>query len=148
MKIILLKDVQGLGPAGTVREVKGGYARNFLLPRGLATEATESNARALAAQRQAAEQKSERAQQDAQALAAALEQAVVELRVKGGEGGRLFGSVTPADIAEALASRGLAVTKKQVELAEPIKTAGFYKIPVRVSRGITAHVDLNVIGAK
>jgi large subunit ribosomal protein L9 len=145
MRIILLKDVQGLGARGAVHEVKGGYARNYLIPRGFAVEASDSNMRALATQRQATERQSARAQQETAALAAALGQAVVEMRAKGGEGGRLFGAITAQDIAEALAAQGFAVTKKQVELSEPIKSGGSHKIPVRVGGGIVAHVDLNVI---
>ena len=81
-------------------------------------------------------------------LAAALEQAVVEVRAKGGEGGRLFGSVTAADIAQTLVERGFQVDKKQIALDEPIKTAGFFKVPVRVGQGIVAHVDLNVVAGE
>lgn len=145
MKIILLTDVPGLGSSGAVTEVKEGYARNYLLPRGLAVEATQGNMRALATQRRAAADRSQREQHEVASLAASLEQAVIELRAKGGEGGRLFGSVTAQDIAGALAARGFAVTKKQVELDEPIKTAGFYKVPIRIGPGVTAQVDLNVV---
>lgn len=145
MKVILLTDVQGLGPTGAVKEVKEGYARNYLIPKGLVAEASEGNVRALATQRRAAADRAQREQHDVAALAASLQQAVIELRAKGGEGGRLFGSVTAQDIAEALAARGFTVTKKQVELDEPIKTAGFYKIPIRVGPGVTAQVDLNVV---
>ena len=147
MKVILLKDVQGLGAAGAVHEVKDGYARNYLVPRGLAMEATARSLRAMQTQQRAVEQRTQRQQEDTRKLAAALEDAVVELRAKGGEGGRLFGSITAADVAEALAARGFAVGKKQVELVEPIKAAGFYKVPVRVGQGVVAHVDLNVIVA-
>ncbi len=145
MKIILLKDVEGLGPAGTVEEVKEGYARNYLVPRGLAVEATERAVRTLHLQQQTAAQRAQREQEHVQKLAAALEEAVVEMRAKGGEGGRLFGSITAADIAQALASRGFEITKKQIELAEPIRATGFYKVPVRVGQGVVAHIDLNVI---
>jgi len=145
MKVVLLKDVNGIGAAGAVKEVKDGYARNYLFPRGLAVKATEQSLEAVQHRQQAAAQRAQRQQEDTQKLAAALEEAVIELRAKSGEGGRLFGSITAADIAAALASRGFEVGKKQVELAEPIKAAGFYKVPVRVGRGVVAHVDLNVI---
>lgn len=147
MKVILLTDVHGLGERGAVREVKEGYARNFLLPRSLAVEATEGNLRAWQRHTQATEQRAVRERGEVDKVAAALGQAVIELRAKGGEGGRLFGSVTAADIAQALAARGFEVSKKQVELDEPIKTAGFYKVPVRVGQGVVAHIDLNVIAA-
>ncbi len=145
MKVILLTDVHGLGERGAVKEVKEGYARNFLLPRSLAVEATEGNLRAWQRHTQATEQRAVRERGEVDKVAAALGQAVIELRAKGGEGGRLFGSVTAADIAEALAARGFEVSKKQIELDEPIKTAGFYKVSVRVGQGVVAHVDLNVV---
>jgi len=145
MKVILLKDVTGLGERGSVKDVKEGYARNYLLPRGLAAEATEGNLRAWQRHLQAAEQRQARQRDQIDKAAAGLGQAVIELRAKGGEGGRLFGSVTAADIADALAAHGFAIGKKQIELDEPIKTAGFYKIPVRVGPGVVAHIDLNVI---
>ncbi len=147
MKVILLQDVQGLGVRGVVKEVKEGYARNYLYPRGLAVEATVGNLHAHQRHQQATEQRVQREQDETRKLAAALEQTVIELRVKGGEDGRLFGSVTASDIAQALAGRGFAITKKQIELDEPIKTAGFYAVPVRVGQGVVARVELNVTAA-
>lgn len=145
MKVLLLQDVHGLGERGTVQEVKDGYARNYLFPRGLALEATAGNLQVNQRQQQATEQRMQRTQEEMHTVATALGQAVVELRAKGGEGGRLFGSVTADDIAQALTARGFAITKKQVELDEPIKTAGFYTVPVRVGPGVLARIDLNVI---
>jgi large subunit ribosomal protein L9 len=148
MKVILLKDVDGLGATGTVKEVKEGYARNYLLPRGLAAEATDRAVRTMQRQQQTAEQRVQRERETVQQLAGALEQAVVEMRAKGGEGGRLFGSITGADVAAALAAKGFQVDKKQIALDEPIKAAGFYKVPVRVGQGVVAHVDLNVVATE
>jgi large subunit ribosomal protein L9 len=145
MKVILLKDVPALGPAGAIKDVKEGYARNYLIPRGLAAEATAGTVRALERQRQASAQRAARERSALEATAAALSQAVVEIRARGGEGGRLFGSITAQDIAEALARRGVAVSKRQIELAEPLKSAGFYKVPVRLGGGVVAHVDVNVV---
>ena len=144
MKVILLKDVAGLGDAGAVKDVKEGYARNYLLPRGLAVEATAGNLRTLAFQKGAAAERVQRERHEAERLATALEQAVIEVRAKGGESGRLFGSVTAQQIAEALQRRGFEVSTKQVELDEPIKTTGFYKVSVRVGPGIVPRVDVNV----
>lgn len=148
MRVILLKEVAGLGAAGAVKEVKEGYARNYLFPRGLAVEATEGNLRTLTLQREAAAERTRRERQEAEHLARTLEQALIEVHAKGGEGGRLFGSVTAHQIADALVARGFAVSKKQVELDEPMKAAGFYKVPVRVGPGIVAHVDVNVVVVK
>lgn len=148
MKVILLKDVKGLGPGGTVKEVKEGYARNYLFPRGLAAEATEGNIRALEGQQHAAADRARRERLETEKTLVALEQVVVEVAGRGGEGGRLFGSITAQDIADALSARGFKVSKKQVELEEPIKTAGFYKVPVRVGQGIVARVDINVVATR
>src|SRR2546426_10904798 len=106
MKIILLKDVEGLGVTGTVKEVKEGYARNYLLPRGLAVEATERALRTMQRQQQTAAQRSQRERDTVQQLSAALEQAAVERRGKGGGGGRPLGARAAADDASALASQG------------------------------------------
>src|SRR2546428_11698353 len=113
MKIILLKDVEGLGVTGTVKEVKEGYARNYLLPRGLAVEATERAVRTMQRQQQTAAQRSQRERDTVQQLSAALEQAGGEMRAKGGEGGRLFGGITAADVAPAPAAQGFPGEKRQ-----------------------------------
>lgn len=148
MRVILLKDIPALGTAGAVREVKEGYARNYLIPRGLAAEATDRNLRALEGQQKAASDRALRKRTDAERLAAGLEAAVIEIAARGGEGGRLFGSVTAQDIADALARAGFEVGKRQIDLGEPIKTAGFYKVPVRVGPGMVARVDVNVVPTK
>lgn len=148
MKVILVKDLPALGSAGTVKDVKEGYARNYLIPRGLALEATEGNLRSLAGRQRAQTEKTQRERTEAEKLRAALEQAVIEIPARAGEGGRLFGSVTTQDVAEALDRRGFPVTRKQVELDEPIKAAGFYKIPVRVGAGMVARVDVNVVATR
>ncbi|MDQ7820621.1 MAG: 50S ribosomal protein L9 [Armatimonadota bacterium] len=147
MKVVLLADVRGLGRAGDVVEVKDGYARNYLLPRGLAAEATAGRVRAMQDRQQARARRQEREQEQAARLAEALKGTVVEVRARAGEGGRLFGSVTAADIAEALAARGFDVSKRQVELEEPIKAAGVYTVPVRIAPGVVARVEVNVLAA-
>jgi len=147
MKVILLKDVPSIGNSGEIRDVKDGYARNFLLPRGLAAPATDSNLHALAQAREAAKQREARLLQEAAALKTRLESLVVEVRARAGEDGRLFGSVTAEDIAEGIRRKGVEITKKQIELDEPIKTTGFYKIAVRLPLQHTAKVEINVVGA-
>jgi large subunit ribosomal protein L9 len=148
VKVVLLKDVAGTGKAGTVAEVKEGYARNYLFPRGLAVEATAGALRALEHQHQSVQHRAERERDEVSAQVQRLEGLVLEIRGKAGEGGRLFGSVTSQHIAEALAARGLAVTRKQVELDEPIKIEGFFKVPIRLRPGVVVHVDLNVVGTR
>lgn len=146
MKVVLLKDVPGLGERGQIQDVKEGYARNYLLPRGLAAEATGGTIRSVEGQKKAVEARVQRERTDAEQLAGRLSQMVLEVRARAGEGGRLFGAVTAQQVADALAARGFRVSKKQVELDEPIKAAGFYKVAVRISRGVVARVDVNVVG--
>jgi large subunit ribosomal protein L9 len=146
VKVILLKDVPGTGKAGTLSDVKEGHARNFLIPRGLAVEATPGALRALERQHQAVQHRADRERDEVTAQVQRLEGLVLEIRGKAGEGGRLFGSVTSQQIAEALAAKGYTVTRKQVELDEPIKVEGFYKVPIRLRPGVVVHVDLNVVG--
>ncbi len=145
MKVILLKDVPLLGLTGDVREVKDGYARNYLLPKGLAAPATEGRLQNLTRAREAAEQRRVRQQRDVSAAKSQLESLVVEIRARAGEDGRLFGSITAQDIAEAITRKGIEVSKKQVEVPEPLKATGFYKIPVRLHQD-TAMVEVNVVG--
>lgn len=148
MRVILLKDVPGTGTAGEVKEVKDGHARNYLIPRGLAMPASESAVRALAGRKQAEQRRLARQRSEIDELVARLTGLVLEVRGRAGEGGRLFGSVTSQQVAEALAARGFAVTRKQIELEEPIRVEGFYRVPVRVAPGVVVHVDLNVIATR
>jgi large subunit ribosomal protein L9 len=146
MRVILLKDVPTLGRAGDVREVKEGYAQHFLLPRGLAAPATTTNLQRLQDTLKTAQQRDARIVQQAADLKARLEALVVEVRAKAGEGGRLFGSITAQDIAEAITRKGIEISKKQVDLTEPIKAAGFYRVPVHLHPKRSAMVEVNVVG--
>jgi len=148
MKVVLLKDVTGLGSAGRIQDVKEGYARNYLLPRGLALEATEGALKALKSQQQTAQQRTDRVRADAEQLAKRLEHLVVTIPARAGEGGRLFGSVTAQDITDALVDQGLKISKKQVELSEPIRSAGFFKVAIRLAPQLLAQVDVNVVGTR
>ena len=148
MKVILLKDVPSIGRSGEIRDVKDGYARNYLLPRGLAAPATDSNLQTLTHSREAAKQRDARVRQGVASLKARLEGLVVEVRARAGEEGRLFGSVTAQDIADAVQRSGVEITKKQIELDEPIKATGFYKIAVRLHPQHIARVEINVVGVK
>jgi large subunit ribosomal protein L9 len=148
MKIILLKDVETLGHAGDVREVKDGHARNYLFPRGLAAPATASSLQALEQTKAAAGRRQERINEELVALKGRLEALVVEVRARSGDDGRLFGSVTAQDVADAIQRRGVDVTKKQIELQEPIKNTGFYKVPVRLHAQHIAMVEVNVVATQ
>jgi len=148
MKVILLKDLPGTGNANTVVDVKEGHARNYLIPRGLAVEATPGAMRRLDEQHRAVQHRAAREREETEARVKHLEDLVLEVRSKSGEGGKLFGSVTAQQIADALVAKGFDVTRRQVELEDPIKAEGFYKVPIRLSPGVVVRVDLNVVGAR
>ena len=144
MKIILLKDVKGLGKAGEVKTASDGYVRNFLFPKNLAVEATKANLKNLKRKQENAVKKEEQKHQDALDLGKKLEQANISISVKAGENGRLFGSVNTKDIADALKKKGVTVDKRKIELSDPIRQLGEYKIPVRIYKETLAYVTLTV----
>jgi large subunit ribosomal protein L9 len=145
MRVVLSKDVQGLGSAGQVKEVSDGYARNYLLPRGLAVAATTSALEQVKAREGAEARRAARQETDAQQLAARLQAQPILIRAKAGEQHRLYGSVTAADIADALsAALGQPFDKRKVELEDPIRALGTYQVPVRVARSVVATVSVDV----
>lgn len=145
MVVILIKDVKGTGKAGEVVKVSDGYARNMLIPRGLAKEATEGNIRNLEKQKAIAAEKHEEQKAAAMEQAKALENVTVEIKSKGGETGKLFGSITSKDIAEALEKQeGIKVDKKKIELASPIKQTGDTSVSVRLFPEVTATLKVKV----
>ncbi|MGB9067283.1 MAG: 50S ribosomal protein L9 [Candidatus Acidiferrales bacterium] len=144
MQIILQEDVEKLGTRGQVVEVKEGYARNFLLPRKLALEASVGNMKRLEKMRAVFAKKEAVEKGDAQKLAELLAGVSLELTRKAGETDQLFGSVTSADISEALAAQGFTVDKRKIALAEPIKVLGEYEVPLKLHREVSATVKLTV----
>jgi len=144
MQIILQEDVEKLGNRGEVVEVAEGYARNFLLPRKLALEASAGNMKRLEKMRAAFAKKEASERGDAQKLAEMLGGVSLELTRKSGENDQLFGSVTNADISEALAAQGYTIDKRKITLAEPIKHIGEFEIPVKLHREVGATVKLSV----
>jgi len=144
MQIILQEDVEKLGTRGQVVNVAEGYARNFLLPRKLALEASAGNMKRLEKMRATFAKKEATEKGDAQKLAELLAGVSLELTRKAGENDQLFGSVTSADISEALAAKGFNVEKRKIALAEPIKVVGEFEIPVKLHREIAANVKLSV----
>lgn len=132
VEVILRKDVADLGRAGEMVTVRPGYARNYLIPQGMGLLATESNRRRFEEERRQVEQSAQRDRDDAAQIAAALEGQSVTFKVRAGEEGKLFGSVTTADISEALEKDGHAVDKKLIQLEEPIKELGVYDVPIRL----------------
>lgn len=144
MKVLLKEDVPGLGEKGEVKDVAPGYGRNLLIPKGLAVEATPGRLRELQQQEQLLEKRRERLKEESFAQAERLEQQELLFRMAAGEGGRLFGSVTAADIAAELQKLGFSVEKKKVLLEEPIKAAGRYEITVKLHSGVRAVVVAQV----
>lgn len=146
MRVILTADVKKIGRKGEVINVADGYARNYLIPRKLAVEANESNMRQLEHVQASIESKVRREEREARETAARLADVTVEVKVKTGENGRLFGSITAQDIAVALEKKGFSnIDKRRIELEEPIKTLGDYTIPVKLYQGVTAQVAVKVI---
>jgi large subunit ribosomal protein L9 len=145
MDVILREDVEKLGQAGDLVTVKDGYARNFLLPRGLAYQATEGNRRRLEAEQRQRGRRAAAAAADARGVAERIEAVSLSFSMKAGEGDKLFGSVTAADIADRLIAEGFAVDKRAVELDEPIKALGAYKVPVRLHAEVKPEVRVWVV---
>jgi large subunit ribosomal protein L9 len=144
MKVILREDVENLGKGGEVVEVKPGYGRNFLLPRGLAVPANTKNVREVEHQKQIASAKAAKLKASAEAVAKRLSDTPVVLRRKVGEQDKLYGSVTALDVAEALAARGLQLDRRAIDLAEPIKTVGDFEVPVKLHREVVGKARVKV----
>lgn len=140
MKVILTEDVPSLGKKGEVKDVAPGYGRNLLIPKGLAEEATPGRLRERDHRELVSQKKSSHLEKKSRVQAEALEQQIIKFRQAAGEGGRLFGSVTAADIAGELQRQGFAVEKKKIVLEEPIKAAGRYEIAVKLHPGVKAMV--------
>ena len=145
MEIILQEEVMSLGEIGDVVKVKNGYARNYLLPRGLAVVANRRNIRVLDHQKRLAAEKKERVQRQANVLTARLSGLSIAISARVGEGEKLFGSVTNIDIEKALQEQGVSVDRRKILLAEPIKQLGTYEVPVRLNGGVQAKVTVQVI---
>ena len=145
MIVILMKDVKGSGKAGDVVKVRDGYARNMLLPKGLAKEATEGNIRSLEKQKAIAAEKLEEQKAAAKEMAAKLEKITLKIESKGGDSGKLFGSITSKDIAEALEKQeGMKIDKKKIEMKTPIKQAGETEVTLKLFTEISAQLKVSV----
>lgn len=145
MIIILKQDVNGTGRAGEVVKVNDGFARNMLIPRGLAIEATEGNVRSLRKQQELAARKAAETKAAAEEQAAALRGQRVVIRTKSGEGGRLFGSITSKDIAEAAEEQlGLRLDRRKIDLRAPIKTLGTFDVDVRLYQEVRGSLKVEV----
>jgi large subunit ribosomal protein L9 len=146
MEVILKEDVVNLGHRGDVVKVADGYGRNFLLPRKLALQATTANKAVIEQMKASAARRSATEKVQAEELLTKLEPVVLAFTRKSGESGQLFGSVTSADIAAELATRGFEIDRRKISLNEPIKALGNHEVAVRLHREVTAHVKVKVIG--
>lgn len=147
-KIILTHEVTGLGEAGDVVEVKDGYARNYLMPRGLATPWTKGAQKQIDQMRRARKAREIATAEDARAARDSLQARPVTVAVRAGSGGRLFGSVTTGEIADAVkAAGGPAIDKRRIEVPTPIKSLGEHKVSVRLHADVQANVTVNVVEA-
>lgn len=148
MKVILLQDVLKIGKKGDVLNAAEGYARNYLIPRGLASEATPGKMKELAQVKAVQDRKQQHIEAEARALAQKLSDVKVTVKTKTGEGGRLFGAVSSKDITDALLEQhNITVDKKKLALKEPIKVLGDYPVTVKVHPGIQAEITVTVVAA-
>jgi large subunit ribosomal protein L9 len=145
MKVILADDVRGLGHRGETVTVKPGYARNFLLPQGFAYEATAANLRRLTEEKKKYDEKMLQGKSVAEQAATKVDGITVTILKKAGEEGHLYGSVTPAEIADALAAKSVEVDRRRIELAEPIRSLGTHTVHVRLHRDVVATLTVEVL---
>ncbi len=145
VEVILRQDVENVGRVGEIVDVKPGYARNYLIPRGMAYRATAGNKRRLEEDRRRAERAVERELETAEKLAAQLRGRSVTFAVRSGEGGRLFGSVTSTDIAQQLEAEGVTVDRHAIRLEEPIKQLGAYTVTIHLHRDVRPEIKVWVV---
>jgi len=144
--VILLEDVKKLGKKGDLVDVSDGYARNFLFPRNLAKEATEGSLKQLKQEKDALAKKKQKELEQAKELAKVLSNTTVTLKVKAGEQGKLFGSVTSKDISEALKKQyNIEVDRRKIELQEPIKSLGSYKVDIKLAPEVDAKLSVKIV---
>jgi len=147
MKLILTQEVAGLGGAGDVVEVKDGYGRNYLIPRGFGIRWTRGGQKTIDSMKTARKARAVRDADHASEVKSQLEAATFAVKVRAGDGGRLFGAVTAGDIAEAIAEGGPSVDKRTIVVGNPIKSLGAHTVTVRVHDEVEATVNLNVVPA-
>jgi len=147
MRVILNKEVKNLGEAGEIVNVAPGYGRNYLIPQGLAIPASKGSVQQAEHQQRMGDAIRRKQLNSAKELGARIEETAVSIRREAGEDDKLFGSVTNRDIAEALASEGVTVDRRIIQVEEPIKAIGLYTVPIRLHRDVTANVRVFVIRA-
>jgi large subunit ribosomal protein L9 len=144
VKVILIADVEKLGKSGEMKDVAEGYARNFLIPRKLAVPAAGGAYRAWQHDIASREEKRQREREEAEVSATRIASTTLTMGVKVGEGGKLYGSITAKDIADALSRRGIEIDRHKIDLPEPLKTLGTYKVAIKVYTGMSPEVTIVV----
>ena len=145
MKVILQKDVKGLGKSGDVVNTSDGYARNYLLPKGFAIEASSGNLNTIQQQKQAEAKRKAEEQGEAEKLKERLEKVTLHMKAKSGEAGRLFGSITNKEIAEFLEKQhGISLDKRKIQMTEPIRELGETIVEVKIYPGVTGNLKIKV----
>ena len=145
MEVILREDIEKLGHRGQVVKVAPGYARNFLLPKRLAVPATDANRKIVEQEREAYLRREAKVKSEAADLGKLMSSVALTIARKAGEEGHLFGSVTAQDIVDALAGQNFTIERRKIQLEEPIKNIGEYKVPIRLHREVTQEVTVNVV---
>ncbi|HUP50245.1 MAG TPA: 50S ribosomal protein L9 [Thermoanaerobaculia bacterium] len=145
MKVILTEEIRGLGTRGDVVSVKDGYARNYLIPKDLAREATPGNLKSVEQERKKWALLAQQEKDIAQKAAASVKGTKITIQKRVGENGQLFGSVTANEIADALEAKGVPVDKRRIELEHPIKSIGVHDVDVRLHRDVSAHIQVEVV---
>jgi len=145
MQVILRDRIENLGEAGDVVDVKPGYGRNYLIPKGLAYEASAANVRRMEAERAAQSRKDAETLGEARTQASAIEGVSLTFNARAGQEGKLFGSITSGDIADKLAEQGIQIDRRQIELDEPIKSLGVHSVPVRLHSQVRPEIKVWVI---
>ncbi len=145
MKIILKEDIKKLGKMGQIVDVADGYARNYLVPKGLAVEASTKNIRSLEHEKKIIQEKARKHKDSAQDLASRISSLTLTIKAKAGEEEKLFGSVTTMDIAEALLAQGVEIEKKKIVLEEPIKRLGSYSVQIKLHPDVSVPLTIEVI---
>jgi large subunit ribosomal protein L9 len=146
MKVILKEDVKNIGSMGQILDVADGFARNYLVPRGLAMEANVKNIKSLEHAKKVIQEKAKKVKNQAEDLSTRIANITVVIKAKAGEEGKLFGSVTTMDIAEQLKNEGIDIDKKKISLDEPIKRLGTYTVNIKLHPEVSTPVQVEVVG--
>jgi large subunit ribosomal protein L9 len=145
MKVILKEDIKHVGKMGQILDVADGYARNYLIPKGLVAEASKKNIKFLEHEKRIIQEKAKKIKDSAQDFASRISSTTISIKAKAGEEGKLFGSITTMDIAEALQKEGIEIDKKKISLEEPIKRLGSYTVNIKLHHDVSAPLNIQVI---